>query len=427
MKTKNFKTGDKVELKTKEKTWRGTILQSHDPEIVLLKLESGYNIGIKESKILNAKTLEKYSEKTKTKKQTKENKELPNIAMIITGGTISSRLDPKTGGVISTDEEELLNIAPEIKNICNIKKIEKPFMKWSENMSFQDWKILAETAEKLLNQEDISGLIISHGTDFLHYSASALAFFLKDLNKPVALTYSQRSIDRGSTDAHLNLISAAHYAISDIAEVAIIGHKNLNDNECLAMPATKTRKMHTSRRDAFRIINSTPLAEISKDNIKILKDFNPKNSGKVKTDTRYTDKVTLIKISPGQNPDIIEFYQKQGYKGLVLELTGIGQVPAQDAKYNWLPKIKKAIDSGMTICAAPQTLYGRLNPNVYSAGRDLQKTGIIFLEDILPETALIKLGWVLGHRKWNKDKEIIKQKMLHNFSGEFNKKISFEF
>jgi len=424
IKEKTLNPGDKVILQTRDREWEGIILESYDSSTLLLKLSSGYNIGIKEDEVLNVNVLEKAKDIKKQVKITKNDK-LPNVAMIITGGTISSRLDPKTGGVISTDAEEILNIAPEIKNICNISIIEKPFMKWSENMSFSDWEILAKTVENLINKDDIRGIIITHGTDFLHYTSAALSFFLGKLNKPVALTYSQRSIDRASTDASFNLVCAAKYAISDIAEVAIIGHKNSNDNICLAMPGTKVRKLHTSRRDAFKVINSIPLAEISKSEFKILKGFNARNNNKIKVDVNYNDKVALIQIYPGQDPEIIDYYGEKGYKGIVLELAGIGQLPAQDAKYNWLPKVKKAIDKGIVMVGAPQTLYGRLNPKVYSAGRDLEKTGLVYLGDILPETAFVKLAFVLGHKDWIKQNKV-KEKLLENFSNEFNNKIEFE-
>ena len=420
MKIKKFNTGEKVSLQTKSKSWEGHILESHDPEIILLKLNSGYNIGIREGEILDAQVIEKSTKKPKEtfKPEIKEN--LKNVAMIITGGTISSRLDSKTGAVISTDAEDILNIAPEIKKICNIIKIESPFMKLSEEMDPKDWKKIAESAEKLLNDESIDGLIITHGTDTLSYTASALSFFLKDLNKPIAITYSQKSIDRGSTDAHLNLICAAKYAVNDIAEIALIGHEDSNDENCLAMPGTKVRKMHSSKRDAFKTINSKSIAEISKEKFQILKEFNARNEGKVKLDTKYTNKVATIKIHPGKNPSIIEYYENKGYKGLILELTGLGNIPGKNSENNWLPRIKKAIQNGMIICATPQTIYGRLNPNVYATGRNLQKTGIIFLEDMLSETALIKLSWVLAHPKWDP-----KEKMLENISGEFNDKLEF--
>jgi len=416
MKEKTFQPGDKIALQTKGKLWKGHVLQSHDPEVILLKLSSGYNIGIREREIVDAKVLEKIKPSEKTDQELEKNKKLRNVAMIITGGTISSRLDPKSGGVISTDAEEILNIAPEIKEICNITKIETPFMKFSEDMDSQDWKKIAELTTELLNDESINGIIITHGTDTLHYTSAALSFFIQDLNKPIALTYSQRSIDRGSTDANLNLVCAARYAVSDIAEVALVGHKNTNDNTCLAMPGTKVRKMHASKRDAFKIINAEPIAEITLNKLEILREFNARSSNKVKLDTKYSDKVTLIQIHPGQDPSILEYYEQQGYKGIILEATGLGQVPGKQSNKNWLPKIKKAIQNGMTICATPQTIYGRLNPNVYSSGRELQKTGIIFLEDMLPETALVKLGWILGHKNWNP-----KEKMLENISNEFSK------
>ena len=421
MKTLTLNPGDKAELKTKDKTWTGHILESHDSEVILLKLKSGYNIGIRESEILHAKVLEKSKETKKEKISLTQKKTLPNIAMIVTGGTISARLDPKTGGTTWTTVDDLFKIAPEIQDICNITKIERPFLIASEDMEFNHYKKIAQLAEKLLNNPDIHGLIITHGTDFLHYTAEAIAFSLRNLNKPVAVTYSQRSIDRGSTDAHLNLICAAKYAISDIAEVALIGHKDLNDQACLAMPATKTRKMHTSRRDAFQVINDEPIAEITKKELKILKNFNARNNKKVKLEASFNPNVALITIYPGQDPAILDFYKQQGYKGIILELSGLGHVSTSAGKYNWIAKIQKLIKRGMIICGAPQTIYGSLNPKVYSAGRELEKTGLIFLKDMLAETAFVKLGWVLGHKEW-KGKE--KEKMLENFAGEFNDRLS---
>ena len=278
-------------------------------------------------------------------------------------------------------------------------------------------------------------MIITQGTDLLHYTSAALSFFLQNLNKPVALTYSQRSIDRGSTDAHLNLICAARYAISDIAEIALIGHKNLDDNICLAMPGTKVRKMHTSRRDTFKIINSTPIAEIPSDlkqEIKILKNFKARdNNKKVKLDTAFSEKTALIKIYPGQNPNILNWYAEQGYKGIILELTGLGHVPGKSSTKNWIPTIKKLINKGIIICGTAQTLYGRLNPNVYSAGRELQKSNLIFLKDMLPETALIKLSHILGHKSISRlgkkqRYEKVRQEMLNNKAGELNLKLNID-
>ena len=414
METKTFGPGDKIMIHTKSRTWHGLVLESHDKEIVLLKLKSGYNIGLRENEILNAEVLEKAEEEVKEVKEEILNEKLPNVALIITGGTISSRLDSKTGGVIGTDKDDILNIAPELKSICN-PIIISPFMKMSEDMDPKDWIKIAEICQEYLSDETISGIIVTQGTDTLHYTASALSFFLRNLNKPVAITYSQRSVDRASTDASLNLICAARYAVSEIAEVAIVGHKDSNDEICVAMPATKTRKMHTSRRDAFHIINSEPIAEITKEKLTPLKDFDVRLMTNPKLDAKYLEKVALVKVYPGQDPSILEYYESEKYKGIILEMTGLGHVPTKGSNNNWLPKIRKVIANGMTVCAVAQTLNGKLNPNVYSAGRDLQKTGIIYLKDMLPETALVKLGWVLAHRKWD-----IKEKMLENFADEYS-------
>lgn len=419
METKSFVPGDAVKIQTKNRIWEGHVLQSYDSDIILLKLPNGYNIGIRENEIMNASLIsssynQKNSDEIKIHGSVIGRKtDLPNVAIIITGGTISSRLDPKSGGTIPTDIESILNIAPDLKKICNPILV-SPFMKFSEDMCPKDWKKIAEVCEKYLKDDSISGIIITHGTDTLHYTGAALSFFIQNLNKPIALTYSQRSIDRASTDAALNLICAARYSVSDIAEVALIGHKNSNDEVCLAMPATKVRKMHTSRRDAFKVINDSPLAEITKNKITFLKKFNTRSKSKPKLNTNFQEKIASIKIYPGIDPSILDYYKEHGYRGIIIETTGLGHVPGKDAIKNWLPKIKKLTQNGITVCATAQTIYGRLNPNVYSAGRYLQKTGIIFLKDMLSETAFVKLGWVLGNKKWN-----IKEKMLENISNEF--------
>jgi len=294
-------------------------------------------------------------------------------------------------------------------------------MKASENMSSDDWQVIAKECEESLNSEDVKGVIVTHGTDFLHYTASALSFFLQNLNKPVVLTYAQRSSDRASSDAALNLKCSAYAAISDIAEVMLVGHATINDDFCYAMPGTKVRKMHASRRDAFKTVNAKPFAKIFPDGkIELLSQHNQRNNKKTKLDAVFNDKVAMLKITPGQNPDILDCYLKEN-QGIILEVSGLGHVPmSEEAKYSWLPKIKKAIDHGVTICAAPQTIFGRLNPMVYSPGRSLMKAGVIFLEDMLSETAFVKLGFVLAHREW---KNKIREKMLENMAGELNPRL----
>jgi glutamyl-tRNA(Gln) amidotransferase subunit D len=419
------KAGSLVSLKTDSEEIRGILLESYDKDVLLLKLDSGYNIGIKKDEIKGMKVLSQ-AKKHEEKYEARENKKVPHIGMIVTGGTISSRLDYETGAVKwLMKPQEILAIAPKMHDIARISKIEKPFMKASENMTAKEWQAIAKKATELLNKPENKGVIITHGTDTLHYTAAALSFMLKNINKPVVLTYAQRSTDRGSSDTALNLTCAAYAALSDIAEVMLVGHGSINDDFCLAIRGTKVRKMHSSRRDTFRPINDLPFAKIHENGKieTINKNFNKRNENrKVEVDAVFEDKTALIKFYPNANPDGLEFLMKKGYKGVVIEATGLGHVATEESRFNWLPAIKNCIKAGMTICFAPQTIYGKLDPFVYSPGRELLKAGVIFLEDMLSETAYIKLGWLLGHKNLSKEK--IREMMLTNLAGEFNKKIS---
>ncbi|MFQ5531187.1 MAG: Glu-tRNA(Gln) amidotransferase subunit GatD [Candidatus Nanoarchaeia archaeon] len=431
MKKTNAKPGDLVEVHLTRKIYEGVLLESPESEkgITLLKLDTGYNIGFPKKDVLEIKVLKKGKD-VKTEVKVEKSKEKPSIAMIITGGTIAARLNPRKGGVDwLSSSEDLFKFYPGLFELVNIVKVEIPFMKASEDMDFKDWQKIAKTASKLLNDSNIRGIIITHGTDFLHHTSSALSFFLRDLNKPVVLTYSQRSIDRASSDANLNLKCAALMAISGLAEVMLVGHASSNDDFCYAMPGTKVRKLHTSRRDAFKVVNGKPFAKIypeKNDDVRIdifYSDHQVKKSRKVKTDLKFEEKVALIKIYPGQDPEILDFYVKRKYKGIVLEMSGLGHAPTKRSRNSWIKKLKEIQKKGIIICAASQTIYGRLDPFVYSNGRELLETGIIYLEDMLAETALVKLGWVLGHREWAKNKDVIKEKMLENISHELSDRL----
>lgn len=419
------KAGDYVEIHLSKYIYEGILLETPENEkgVLLLKLNSGYNIGFNRKDIVEIKLIKKKIEK-KEEIEIKNKKDKPNIAMIITGGTIASSYDSRTGGVHPlTSPEELFRFYPELFDKVNIVKVEVPFMKFSENMDCKDWQKLAKTSAKLLNEGNIQGIIITHGTDTLHFTSSALSFFLKNLSKPVVLTYSQRSIDRASSDANLNLQCSAFAAISDIAEVILVGHASTNDDYCYALPGAKTRKLHTSRRDAFKVVNGKPIAKIFPEKIELISDYRRRNKGKVKADTSFEEKIALIKFYPGQNPDILDYYLKNKYKGILLEMVGIGQLAATGSRNSWIKKLKEIQSKGIIICATSQCINGRVDPFVYSSGREIFDTGVIYLEDMLSETAFVKLGWVLGHKEWAKNKEKVKEKMLENVAGEISQRL----
>ena len=424
--------GDLVEVHLTKTIYEGVLLESSETGIVLLKLGTGYNIGFNKKDILEIKVLKKAGFKTE-KLEIKRSSEKPNIAMVITGGTIASKYDSRTGGVHPlTNPEELFKYYPELFEKVNVARVEVPFMKTSESMNFSDWKKIAKIVLELVNDQNIRGVIVTHGTDTLHYTSAALSFFLKNLNKPVVLTYSQRSIDRASSDANLNLKCAALAAISDIAEVMLVGHGSTNDDFCYAMPGTKVRKFHSSRRDAFKVVNSEPFAKIYSaplgvppnlesggNRIEILSDYNKRNNKKVELDLKFDNEIALVKFYPGQSPDILDYYLKKKYKGLIIEATGLGHVAVNsESEYGWDLKLKEIVEKGIAICITSQCIFGRVNPYVYSNLRKLSNFGAIFLEDMLAETAFVKLGWVLGHPEWN-----VKEKMLENISGELNNRL----
>jgi glutamyl-tRNA(Gln) amidotransferase subunit D len=437
LKKKGMKTGERIKIKKLSKHYEGLLMPKSelgDPNCIIIKLDSGYNVGIR----FDEKTEIKKVKQTEPK-EVKEEKEFelgkikkkllkvrfdpkkPPISLIATGGTIASRVDYRTGGVyMLMDPHEFLYNVPELKNIVNIKKISRPFTKASEDMDYTDWQTIAKEAAKHLNS-DINGVIITHGTDTLHFTAAALSFMLRDLSKPVVLTGAQKSSDRGSSDAGMNIICSSYAAISNIAEVGICMHGSMNDDYCLLIRGTHCRKMNTIRRDAFRPINELPLAKVwPAGKVEILnKDFKKRSKGNVRPDVKFEPKVALVKAYPGSEPGIIDFLIKKGYKGFVVEGLGLGHVPTF-AKKSWIETIKNAVNSGIPFVVTSQTIYGRVNPNVYTNLRILyHEAGAIPGEDMLSEVAYVKLGWVLGHTKNMKK---IKEMMLTNYSHEITER-----
>lgn len=421
---KKIEIGQRISVKKGKESFEGILMpkSSGDSNALVIKLDSGYNMGIGFSGAKITKLKEKKPVGVSKATGMRFDKNKPKVALITTGGTITSKVDYKTGGVISLmKSEELLYNVPELADIVNLD-IVSPFRKMSEDMDSKDWQALATLVAKELNKDN-KGVILTHGTDTLHFTAAALSFMLPDLTKPVVIVGAQRSTDRGSADTAMNLICSAHAAISNIAEVGICMHGSTNDNYCLFTRGTKVRKMHTSRRDAFRPINDLPLAKIwPNGRVDITNEYRKRSEGKVKADTAFEEKVALVKAYPGSDPDYLKFFIDKKYKGIVVEATGLGHVPTQ-AKKSWIPGVKKAVQKGIPVVITSQTLYGRTNPNVYSHLRTLAEAGAIFGEDMLPETAYIKLGWVLGHTK---KIEKVREMMTKNLVGEISERTDSE-
>ena len=428
LKKNRINIGNRISIKKGSHVHEGLLMPRSGPgdnNSIVIKLDSGYNIGIRVEKGVKVKKSSKREPKKikeefdfengKDKfKKVKFDAAKPNVSFITTGGTIVSRVDYKTGGVAPLEKpEELLTNVPELKNIINIKNVSSPFRKASEDFSYKEWQKLAVLTAKELNKNE--GVIITHGTDTMHFTSAALSFMLKNLSKPVVLVGSQRSSDRGSSDAAMNLICAAYASISNIAEVGICMHGSTDDQYCYFTRGTKVRKMHSTRRDAFRSINEPPIAKIHPNGkIDIMNNnYKKRNDSKVVADTKFEPKIALLKTYPGSDPEVLDFLIKKGYKGFVIEGTGMGHVPTNATK-SWIPSIKKTINKEIPVVITTQTLYGRVNTKVYDNLRILfHDTGAIPGEDMLPETAYVKLGWVLGHAK---KLEKVREMMLTNIA-----------
>jgi glutamyl-tRNA(Gln) amidotransferase subunit D len=316
---------------------------------------------------------------------------------------------------------------PELENVANIKS-RKIVSTQSEMMRFPHYNLIAKAIEKEI-KSGTEGIIITHGTDTMHYTSAALRFILNDLPVPVILVGSQRSSDRGSTDAAVNLISACYFiANSDFADVAICMHENMSDDSCLILPALKTRKMHTSRRDAFRAINAIPIARVNFNDNNIsfmIKDYNKKSDKKLSLKL-FNEKIKIGLIKTHTNMFAEEFLTYKNFDGLVVEGTGLGHLPNEEIdeytkeNKNIFDSLKKMIKDGLLVVMSSQAIYGRVQMNVYTPLRELQEIGVLgHLSDMTPETAFIKLAWLLSNHKKDEAKKLITK----NLKGEISERI----
>lgn len=418
------KAGDKIEVRHKGKIYVGILMPR--PELaesgkLTLKLGSGYNIGINESEIESLKVLEAHKKVVHaTPPVVGHDGSKPIVSIISTGGTIASKVDYHTGGVHAAfTASDLIESMPELAGLANIKA-EAVMNVMSEDMNPKLWVEMAKAVAKELNSGS-SGVVVTHGTDTMGYSTAALSFMLTGLSKPVVLTGAQRSTDRGSADSFLNLSCSVAFAKSDYSGVYLVMHGSMSDTYCLAHKGTKVRKMHTTRRDAFQSINTQPAARISADGKveALLNDLPKRGDSKVGVDSKLEEKVALIKVYPGIDPGIIDYYLGKGVKGVVIEGTALGHVPTTIKETSLIPKIEALVKSGVLVAMTTQCLFGRVNPNVYSNLREVSSRGVVYCEDMLPETAYVKMMWALGKAK---SLEEAKKLMLQNVAGELTER-----
>jgi len=409
--------GDLIRVTKGNQVYEGILIprsEYGDDKHIVIKLRSGYNIGVRLTPDAKVEKVGKGERPAFVAPPLPEqNPALPKVAVISTGGTIASRVDYRTGAVRpALSASDLYSVVPELASIARIDA-QILFSLYSENITPAHWTEMAKTvAEKI--GEGVDGVVIAHGTDTMGYSAAALSFALQNLPVPVIFVGSQRSADRPSSDAATNLTGAVLAAAkAPFAEVAVAMHETISDTAIVLHRGTKVRKCHTSRRDAFKTVNATPLARIVENTITMLtNDYQRRDpSRKLVVKPNFSDKVALVKFYPGMNPAIIDWHVDNGYKAIVLEGTGLGHV----AKTLFQP-IKRAVDKDVLVAMASQCIWGRVNMNVYETGRDLLALGVIPLEDMLAETATVKLMWIYGQTD---NLEEAKKLLKTNIAGEF--------
>lgn len=402
--------GKRVRIRAKGKVFEGVVMPSFTGNLVL-KLDNGYNVGFVEYELLEVLG---ELEKVEFRGELRRKEGLPDVKIISTGGTIASKVDYRTGAVTSQfTAEEIVSEIPEIAEICNVSA-ELLYNILSENMKPVYWIELARRVyDSLKNYE---GVIVTHGTDTMHFSASALAFMLST-PKPVVFVGAQRSSDRPSSDAAMNLLCSAKLSVSDVGEVLVCMHGSTSDDFCYAHRSVKVRKMHTSRRDAFQSINAKPVAKINYPSLEVewLSWRYKRGERRLELRDRLEEKVVLIKFFPGLSAEILDFFHSKGYRGFVIEGTGLGHVST-----DWVETLKRISEDSVVVMTS-QCLFGRVCDRVYDTGRDLLKAGVIEGEDMLPETALVKLMFLLG----NYDLETAKKLVKVNLVGEIEPRSTY--
>jgi len=389
------KEGCTISLTAEGREYKGMLMprkEFSDPDIITIKLKNGYYVGLKADVDFTIKVMEQPAVKGHGRKDRVPKKGLPDLVLIGTGGTIGSQADARTGasspGLAS---EALLDSVPEVFDMANIR-VRDMVSVFSENMGPEHWQALAKAVEEELNG-GAEGIIISHGTDTLGFTAAALSFMLTELSGPVVLVGAQRSPDRPSSDAPGNLMASVRFCLSKIPGVYVVMQDTMSDDSFAVHRGTRVRKMHTSRRDAFRSINTVPVAHIDAAGKITMKDDVPKASKKTNAQTDLCTDVVLLQFYPGMDPSLFRDLTIRS-KGVVIAGSGLGHVSDPVGGL-----LKEATENGTIVVMTSQCINGPTGMNVYDTGRILQSNGVVPVKDMLPETAYVKLMWAIANSK----------------------------
>ncbi|WP_436936245.1 Glu-tRNA(Gln) amidotransferase subunit GatD [Halovenus marina] len=386
--------GDRVRVERAGQSYEGVLLPSSTRDQLVVKLESGYNVGLDREEttveVLESDVYDIDSTGTEGESEIEFDENLPTISLISTGGTIASTVDYRTGAVTAQfDAEDVLRAVPELAGLANYRgRVVANIL--SENMTPDVWQELAVAIHEEI-EAGADGVVVMHGTDTMQFSASAMAFML-DTPVPIVFTGSQRSADRPSSDNVMNAVCAVEAAKSDCAEVLVCMHESESDQRCALHRGTRVRKNHTSRRDAFETVGAKPLGTVEYESrdVSFRREHTARGEQELGLSEELETDVELVKFTPGTDASRLDAVADSA--GVVIEGTGLGHVHT-----DWIEPIEKLTAAGTPVVMTSQCLDGRVCDRVYDTGRDLLDAGVIEGEDMLPGTAKVKLMWTLAH------------------------------
>ena len=398
-------------------THEGILLAPATSGHITVKLDNGYNITFAESEISEISTIGSAKlPDTITNTSISENSDLPEIWILHTGGTIASKVDYVTGAVAARFEpEELLDAIPELANHARIRTKKLGNM-WSDDIRVRHWNAMMASAEEAFNSGAV-GVVITHGTDTMHYSAAAAAFaWAGQGERPpgrIAFTGSQRSSDRGSTDGTENLLAAVHWAAHGPEPTGengdasvIIMHAGSDDGVCAIMPGCSTRKFHSSKRNAFQGINADPLGFISvgrNGNCEIDMDVQKPTRNIAAKPAVFDENTRILQLMAGPHLFADQIKLASNYDAVLFHGTGLGHLPIEDPNGDSPEnaEMREAVANycakGGTAVMTSQCIHGPIHMDVYSKGRDQQDMGIVGNHATIgPDAALVKLHFLLS-------------------------------
>jgi glutamyl-tRNA(Gln) amidotransferase subunit D len=397
----------------------GLALPASGPKLITLKLVNGYNVSYPESYVESVEVIESVEmpvEDIPTPEP--QDDSLPLVHLIHTGGTIASKVDYATGAVTARFEpHELLDAVPELRSVARIRAVKLGNM-WSDDIRPRHWNRMLKATEEAF-AEGAVGVVITHGTDTLHLSAAAMGYgWSGNGGRPpgrIALTGSQRSPDRGSSDAAENLIAAVHWAAHGPQPTGyrdtsvVILHADSSDGKCAVLPGISCRKYHSSRRDAFKPINQDAIAHVLIDSGTPRIEMSEHEPADARVEAiapmLFDESIRIAQLisDPHLQPDLVKAVIEGNFDALIFHSTGLGHLPIsdpqEDSQENTILRLMledHCANDGVVVVVA-QTIEGPINLNVYAKGRDQQEMGIIGHGSLCPPgSALVKLHHLLS-------------------------------